>query len=335
MNELKNVNQIELHYFFDNKSHTLDTFARNKCEAEFLLIVKEVLTTLDIEIDIESIVPKEGGFKEIWEFLGKNSPHLTNIGIVSSMLIPILLHILSQEPKQDKELLNLQKEDLKLSIEERKLRIKKLKEENQQPETISEEEIRPIVKLFEDNFKIIKHRSNFYEHISKVEKITQITTSTMYNYEMVEEFKTIEKNDFSKYIVLKNDLPLEIIEDSKIEIISPILKQGNFKWKGIYNNEHIDFYMKDKEFKKSVFDGKISFSSGFNIKCVLEIKSVIDEVGNIKIKNYSVTTVIAELILDNNKTTEKQTNQGKQYLIRKKELEQPNLLDFLSQNDVK
>lgn len=332
MSELQNVNQIELHYFFNDNSHTLDAFTRNKCEAEFLFIVKEVLTTLDIEIDIESIVPQEGGFKEIWEFLGKNSSQMTNIGILSSIAIPIILHILSQEPKQDKELINLQKEDFKLSIEERKLRIKKLKEENQQAETISKEEIIPIVNLFENNFKIIKHRSNFYEYILKLEKIEKITTSTMYNYKIVNEFKTVEKKDFSKYIVLKNDLPLELIEDAEIEIISPILKQGNFKWKGIYNNEQIDFYMTDKEFKKSVFDGKVSFSSGFNIKCILEIKSVLDEVGNIKIKNYSVSTVIAELIFDNNKTTEKNTTQGKNYLNKKKELAQPDLFNYLATN---
>ena len=128
-----------------------------------------------------------------------------------------------------------------------------LKEENQQSENISEKEITPIVNLFENNFKIIKHRSNFYEYISKVGKITKIKTSTMFNYTIVDEFETIEKKDFYKFIVSKDDLPLETIENAEIEIISPILKQGNFKWKGIYNNEQIDFSMKDKEFKKSIF----------------------------------------------------------------------------------
>ncbi|RXJ98795.1 hypothetical protein CRU98_08500 [Arcobacter sp. CECT 8986] len=335
MNELKNINQIELHYFFNDKSHTLDAFTRNKCEAEFLLIVKEVLTTFDIEIDVNCITPQDGGFKEIWEFLGKNSPQISAISAIVSPIIAITLYLLSQEPKQDNELLLLQKEELRLSIEEKKLKLKNLEKSNENTEKLTTEEILSIVKLFENNFKIIKHRSNFYENISKVEKVTKITTSTMYNYNIVEEFKTIEKNEFPKFIVLKNDLPLEIIEDAEIEIISPILKQGNFKWKGIYKDEQIDFYMKDKEFKKSIFEGKVSFSSGFNIKCVLEIKSVLDEVGNIKIKSYSVTTVIAELIFDNNKTTEKQTNQGKQYLSRKKELEQPNLFDLVAKSDKK
>ena len=47
--------------------------------------------------------------------------------------------------------------------------------------------------------------------------------------------------------------------------------------------------------------------------------------GNIKVKNYSVITVLSKLVYDNNKVIELQTLQGKKYQTKKKEQSQPNL----------
>lgn len=156
----------------------------------------------------------------------------------------------------------------------------------------------------------------------------------MYNDKVIEVVNTIDKNEFSKFITLENDLPLEIIDNAEIEIISPILKKGNYKWKGIYKEESIDFYMKDKDFKQSIFNGETTFSSGFNIKCILEIKNVIDELGEIKVKRYSVSTVISKIKSNNNKMIEEQTIQGKQYILKQKELKQPNLFNYLVKENI-
>lgn len=327
MTVLKDINQIELHYFFDDDSHSLEAFTRNKCEAEFLYIIKEVLQIFELDFEIETFVPTEGGLKEVWKFIGKNNKEITAISAVITAITAIVALILNTQPT-DPELINLQKEDLKLSIEQKKLDLKK----SDDSKVFKKEEIKETAKLFDTNIKIIKHRSNFYEYISGIEKITKITTSTLYENQYVEELAEIEKKDFYKFIVYKNDLPLEVIENAEIEIISPILKQGKFKWKGIYNNEQIDFQMKDNDFKKSIFNGEVSFSSGFNIKCVLEVKNIIDEMGNLRVKNYSVITVLSKLTYDNNKVIEQQTLQGKKYLNKKKEQSQPNLLDLMSKN---
>lgn len=320
MSEFINVNQIELHYFFNDDSHSLDAFTRNKCEAEFLFIVKEVLKTFDLDIKIETVVPQEGGLKELWTLIGNNNAQL-------SVIIGLLSLILSQMPYTDKELTQLQKENLRLSIKEHKLKIEQLEENKPLPNKEKED----IIKYFNSDYKILKHRSSFYETIKQNEKITKLTTSNLYNNKIVQTVKTIERDDFHKYIKLENKLPVEIIDDAEIEIISPILKKGTFKWKGIYNNNSIDFYMKDKIFKESVFNGKESFSSGYNIKCVLEIKNAIDELGEIKVKSYSILTVLSKLEYDNNKTIEKTTQQGKEYLKSKKSLSQPGLFDLVSQ----
>lgn len=65
---IKQANKIELHYFFRDETHTMNAFVRNECEKELLTIIKEVILSLDIEVDIESEAFKEGGLKEIWKF---------------------------------------------------------------------------------------------------------------------------------------------------------------------------------------------------------------------------------------------------------------------------
>ena len=66
------------------------------------------------------------------------------------------------------------------------------------------------------------------------------------------------------------------------------------RWKGIYNKggETIDFYMQDEDFKKQMFEDKISFTSGMCIDCVLEIARRLSELGEVVNVSYTVTTVI-------------------------------------------
>lgn len=74
---IKQANKIELHYFLRDETHTMNAFIRNECEKELLTIFKEVILSLDIVLDIESESFKDGGLKEIWNFLGKNGIQIT------------------------------------------------------------------------------------------------------------------------------------------------------------------------------------------------------------------------------------------------------------------
>jgi len=310
---LEMTNQIELHYYFTDNSHSLDAFTRNKCEAEFLYIVKEILTILDVDIKIETIASQEGGLKERWEFISKNHAPITAMSAVIAAVTGIVALVLNQLPASETKL------DL-LNIEKVKLEIKKLKNEEDNKNI----NVPSIVSYFNSDYKVIKHRSTFFETLMANDKITKIETSQMYNNSFVKTVKTIEKKEFYDYIVAEGKLPLEIIENAQIEIISPVLKQGNYKWKGIYKGNLIEFSMKCQTFKQSVFDKEILFQNGFSIICVLEIKNVIDELGELKVKNYTVSTVTS-IIEDNVKI---ETEQGKKYFAKKKsDLSRPSLFD--------
>ncbi len=316
MDKLEPTNQIELHYYFSDDSHSLNAFTRNKCETEFLYILKEVLETLDLEIDIESVAFQEGGLKELWKLLGENGNQIT-------IIIAIMTLIATIDPFSDDELTNLQKEDLQLSIEEHKLKIKRLKDD--EPQSVQNIDIGKIVSYFNSNHKVLRHRSDFYRSLITSSKITKIETSKMYNGQVVGSTQTIEKHEFSKFFISDSDLPIETIEDANIEIIAALLKpDGNSQWKGIYKDKTISFYMKDKAFKKSVDNGEVIFKNGFTIICVLDIKNALNELGELKVKSYSVSTVVSTFEDDEKVETE----QGKRYYAqKKKDLAQRSLFD--------
>lgn len=307
------INQIELHYFFSDDSHSLDAFTRNKCESEFLLIVKEVLKTLDLEMQIETVAVQEGGLIEIWEFLGANGAQI-------SIIISIITPLLTLRPSSNAELDALNKQNLELSINKYKLEIKKLQDE----QDIHKIDIPAISQTFNADLKVVKHRSNFFETLLKSEKVTHIETSLLYDNEIVRKITTVEKKEFHNYVVSDSNLPVETIENAQLEIISPVLKQqGNYKWKGIYKGEPIDFYMTDKEFKQSVFNREILFQNGFSIICVLEIQRSLNELGDLKIKQYTVSTVLSTF----EEGIKADTEQGKKYLAQKKKNNSPTLFD--------
>src|SRR5690606_4457732 len=107
----------------------------------------------------------------------------------------------------------------------------------------------------------------------------------------VTEEKTVLRKDFKKYILISDDLEPIKIDNAIIEIISPVLKKGNYKWMGIYNGESIIFNMKSKEFKTLVQSGNIQFKNGTSIDCFMTVKKKIDNEGIEKINGYDVLRV--------------------------------------------
>jgi len=142
----------------------------------------------------------------------------------------------------------------------------------------------------------------------------------------MEESLFVQRTDFDKFILESDELDSIIDENATIEIISPVLKKGKYKWKGIYSkvNGPIDFYMKDHLFKQNVIAEGIEFKNGTFIECVLEISRKINEIGDIYNSSFSVLTVLKKH--DENIVTE--TVQGKKYRQEKEAIKrQFNLFD--------
>lgn len=294
-----NASKIELHYFFSDESHTMDAVIRNKCEHEFLEIVKHVSTLFNVEFEIESEAYTEGGLREWWSLTIKKNPTL------AAILIGVLINVLSNYITTDRELNELQKQELRLSIEKLK---QDLEENKEKTPTIHIENATFIIN---NDIKVQKHKSNFYKNLDGYRKVIKIeTTALSEENKPIDEPVPVERPDFAKFILTSDEMPSELDDLAVIEIVSPVLTNTNYKWKGIYKGEPIDFSMKDKEFKDSVISDKETFKNGTYIECVLEISRKVSDFGEVKNSGYSVLTVIKK----DDGISQVITKQGKRYL---------------------
>lgn len=269
MSENSKKQRLGIHYYFDDDSHSMNAFIRNQMEKNYLDIITEIARILGAEVKIESQAREEGG---VIDFL------LVNIDIKDAVvagmvfLAPainkIITHYLTGNYKKDK-----------LDNELKKLQIEKYKIENE----AEKQKLQVLGIALDESVKIRRLLSNLYKiakQCSKIAKIGYIDYKSSQSIEVV-----VNRDDFNDFILDTND-NMVIDDDASIEIISPVLKEGKFKWKGIYKGEKIDFSMVDRDFKKSVIEKKHNFENGSTIISKLEIKNTFDELGE-KAKNTS------------------------------------------------
>ena len=298
--------KLQMHYYLENGSHSMDAIARNKCESEVLAIVQEIAKVLNTHVVIEAEAWKEGGLRDIWAFTNANAA-------VISVIVSIAGIVISRVPTTDPELEQLQKEDLKLSILERRINLAKLQKEVEENK-VTQDTVEKVASLVDTNYKVVTRKSNFYKQLNNTSKITKVGINGL-DKEGEEAFKEaiVQRSDFKRFILHSNSLPVQIEDNAVIEIISPVLRNGRHKWKGIYKDESISFSMNDQDFKRDVLSEQISFTHGASIKCVLHIHRKLDEVGDVVVTGYSVDTVIE----NGRESVFQETIQGKKYRHQK------------------
>ena len=282
--------QFIIHYYLNDDSHSMNAFVRNAMEKDFLSIVNTISSSLNLKIELESRAAKEGGFIEILDIIEAHPVSSTIIVSSAGYAIKRFLeYLLTGAYKKNK----LENEKLELEI----LKLKKESagiDENQLEQKLA----RPI--------------SNYYAKIEKYEKIRAVGFGNEVNNEYV-----VQRDEFRDFILI-DDKEEEVDDDASIEIISPVLKEGRYKWRGIYKNESIDFSMGDSKFKNDIIDGRYDFGNGSFINCQLFITKTYDEFGNeCKNRSYRVAKVYETKrdILNNwvatNKGIKKQKNKFK------------------------
>ena len=262
--------KFELHYYLKDNSHAMNAFVRNKAEKDFLEAVKRIGELLDSELQIETEAYQEGGVIEYLTFSG--------VVVVGALkyLAPALNDIITHYATRDTQTENLDKKIKEATLQNLEL-------DNQQKTLEIEEQIEKKL-----NDKLVqKYISNFYKKIDAYEKVEKIGYRSLENNE--DEY-IVERKDFKSFI-LHDDTTISEDDDAMIEIISPVLKEGKYNWRGRYKNEKIDFSMADSKFKQEVIEGKHKFSNGSLINCHLEIKVTFDEFGDEKSRNYRVLQV--------------------------------------------
>lgn len=277
--------RIELHYFLENGSHSMNALIRNSTEKELLQLIERIAEELEIDFEIESFAFEEGGLREFFKLVAKKGKKQKFLGgIVAGIIISVLSHHATRDFEQEA----LDKEKTRLEIEKLKKELEQV--EDDKP---NEELVRTAVAIFNIDIKVVKHRSNFYNKLNQYPKVYKIETTAFKDKDEKGITSVVDKSDFDKFILQSDDLAPEFDDKAVIEIISPVLKMGKYKWRGIYlkTNEPISFYMKDHEFKQHVVSDGIPFQNGSQIICELEIERRINEIGEIENHEYSVILV--------------------------------------------
>jgi hypothetical protein len=299
--------KFELHYYLSDTSHSMNALVRNKCESEFIAVAIEVAEILGIHLELDCEALKEGGIREVWKALGENSVQI-------ALLISTLAFIWSVVPKTDQELVDLQKEDLRLSIEQRKNALSEVTADVENNK-VTVETVKTAVKVASRSYKVVTRKSNFYQTLLAYDKVTQVGYSELNSEnKSLSDEKLISREDFPKFILKSQDL--EPLKDSSayIEIVAPVLTDGKAKWKGVYEDQSISFAMNDNDFKQAVISKQLSFKNGDGIICVLRIHKKVDELGEIVTSGYSV-----EVVLENiHSGVSGETTQGKRFRHTKK-----------------
>lgn len=300
--------KFEIHYFLENNLHYFDALNRLECEAEFLAILKEVAKHLDIEVLIDAEALSEGGLRNRWVITSNQVVAVT--AIISAILLGIQTYN-SFPSEQDKKM-----KELKIKELEAKLKSMGVDDEK------TSETVTKVLELDKSN-KVRKRRSNFYKSIQQVPKVSHIGFLNLdLENKPIQDEAIIHREQFNNFILHTDNLPDETFEDARIEIVAPVLKEGNAKWRGIFKGEMISFNMKDLTFKRDVLAGKYSFQHGTVIEAVLVNYKELDEVGEEKVVDRSVIMVIKKV--DGASTIE--TNQGRSYKhMKKMELAQQEL----------
>lgn len=296
--------KIQLHYWLKDELHTMDALTQNKCELEFIRLLTEFGKVFEIEYSIESEALAQGGIRRWFKLAIKNENKQATItiGLISALVIATVATPITAALSKTTEIIverifedELDRKEKELEIEGKELdnEEKRLKNEAQRIENEkNKQELKNKIGKIESNQKIKKYRSNFYEEIEnekRIEKISFVVEDILKN--PISEEKHILKEKFKEYILASNEIETEPIGDAVIEIISPVLKKGEYKWKGIYEGKAISFNMKSNEFKTLIQTGKIEFKNGSAINCVLDIKKEIDNEGEEKIIAYNILRV--------------------------------------------
>lgn len=284
---------LQLHYYLKDELHSVDAFLNNKAEYELLRIFKEVTEILDLEgeLQFETIAIEEGGIKAFYKILSKkkNKRKIKNALLYLAGILSIIIsNVVSEQIKTDGEYEKLKKEEINL-------RIQSLKRDLENEEIKKEDKILIIESLsifISETTKVKLFKSNFYSTLVKEEKIKKVSTQRLNeSLQPISKENIVPREDFNKFILHSIDIEPDFKESELIEIVAPVLKKGNMKWKGIHNNQPINFYMRDGEFLTSVLNKEISFSNGTSIVADIEFEQKMNDDGDIEIGTISIFNV--------------------------------------------
>ena len=312
---------IQLHYWFKDEAQGMDALVQNRSEYEFISIIKEVASILEIHVNVQIVPYAAAGVRRCFEisFVTRESKiRKVSYQTIFTTLVTLYSSSTIEKPNT-KAITQLFEKAVKATkmkgvdpfVKQQHLRLFKL-------------DIAQKQQKLSESMKLIKRRSNMYEPLlayTRMDRISFLIEDQDHNPSSKAIY--VPADTFGKFILTSNVLDPVVIEETVIEIIAPVLKMGNYKWKGYYDGEVHDFNMLSTEFKTLVLSGRIEFKHGSAIRCCLEICKKINNQGEEEITRYNILRV--DKYFDKEKPIE--TPEGRKYKYKKREKNAPTLFD--------
>ncbi|GJH23812.1 hypothetical protein [Caballeronia novacaledonica] len=328
-----NGSRLEVHYYLTDDLHTMDALVRNRCEADFLAAVAYIAESLGARVHFEATVPTEGGFRDFWQVAFDKDNRAMSVNALVALLTLLINQAVAtwnapprpnpELERQQIEINHLTAKHMRLENERSELEIKKLERDLAKTETpaplasspdVSERTVVPKIPDqtsasrerpkgnadenqplgLQMDPKVNKRRSNFYKQLVTYERVTAVGFRWLPENGPPSTERIVPRSDFNGYLLQTDVLPPETF-DAVVEIVSPVITQGDMLWKGRWNGQTISFAMDDKAFKAEVIYKKMAFQHGDSIRCELETERKLDEGGNAKVTAYRVLTVYEKM----------------------------------------
>lgn len=292
------LKELVIHYHLSDGVHALNARLFNQCEAKALSIIEQILETLEIDLDIELIVRNEGGIRDI--LIGKPKTNIDRAVLtwINPLLTAIMATVITSA-NYSAQIEQLHQTNIALQEQVALLRAQNEEQiaiQRQTLETLNRMDIN-LNKLSNNTNaqkEIRKKQSVFYKQLADSTNISAISVEEKeINGRIYEQISSVNRDNFTDFILEAGELPPIEDKDAVIKIISPVLNEnGKYKWRGEYNGEIIDFYMTDREFRRQILAKEIKFGANDSMSVVLVMNRKINEIGDEVITSYSVPLVL-------------------------------------------
>jgi|SRR5690554_1904826 len=252
-----NTLTIQLRYCFDDENkHTMNAEVFNECERQFIKAIKSTEKYFEDTLQVK-IKPREAGSLVDIFTVAINDPKIQGAFIALVTMFATKFF------------------DSKFPTAKHKT-----DEVNQKLENIAK--IKELIKagtLTETDFDYLassdpdlrKQKSNFFKTAKKEKDVTKIETTTSTNTNEQPLIIVVTRQDFDSFIITDTTEQTDETQEAKIYIVAPILIKGRKDaWKGILEENSIDFRIADKEFLEQVWNKQINFQNGTYINCELK-----------------------------------------------------------------
>lgn len=290
--------EFKVHYHLSGGEHKMDAVVRNRAECELLALLKEVGVVLGLPVHLETQAYGEGGLVEYLNLVFQNKDQ---IGTVMALLSPLLgAPFYIDKIKQSKQQtvlneLNLQK--IRLEIKEKEAaaaareaeKVKGIDNKNKAFELEPPPAPDEIAQALLTRKKVARRRSNYYEALLNDSRINAVGFAPSHSKNFME--LRVPREKFSAYVIAKSDLEPLVYDRISLEVVSPVLRSGAIKWRGIFEKKIVSFELLDQVFRSEVASQKVQFQNGTTLICDFEVYQREDDAGDVEIAGYAVTRV--------------------------------------------